>query len=161
MRKRILCIIILLFCANLAFSFDISAYNPVTIDMVDIWIRYYMQENNPGGLGIFNEPISIRMNVDGFPALLSPSWDRLPIRIFSNAMGFSSQYEDDFFTNTFGYFVTFQYNNINYILLFQNELAVSYITNFNINDGVTLYALFGLFVESNREAYIFVNAWSR
>jgi hypothetical protein len=161
MLKKAFIFIYYLFCSNFAYSFDFSRYEIMTLDGIGDIIGNYLDEHGSGGIGIFNAPYSVKITVNHFPVKITSDRTKRAIQIYSDALGYSISLGEDFFLNLYGHYLPYEYNNINYIFLFQNQLVERYKSELSLGDEVTLYVLSGLFSGASREMFIFVNEFGK
>ncbi|MCL2094447.1 MAG: hypothetical protein FWH12_09695 [Treponema sp.] len=161
MKKVTIILCFLLLSTKEIFSFDFARYQLVALEDIDGWIHNYMAVNPPGGIGLFADSISLKINVNEFPRQITADTTRRAIQLYFEILNMTRYEGDDYFIILYGHYTTYEYNSITYMFLFQNQLVEHYISELNVNDEVTLYLLFGLFNETTKTAYIFVNEFQR
>jgi hypothetical protein len=156
MHKKIGLFLMFFFFVFRLWAQDFSIYRAVSLDWIDELVK-----DKIGGEALTiwdqNQRFIVDLDINNYPIPINDEYLIRAIQFYSDYLGYSDLYGQDFFIRTFSHYFTYSYNNKNYVFCIQNILVESFKQDVRLGDKVKLYIMLGMYNDFGNNFFIFVN----
>ena len=156
-QKRLFLLIICCFL-NIALLCA-QEFVPYFYASLEEYIGKFVKEKVGGGrISIWGHHLLIiTIEVQSHPVPLQDEYSSEIKQTFSDELGYSELYGNDFFVNTYGHYFSQIVNDIDCVFFVQNQLVEHFRKELRPGNRAELYIMFGLYNDFDDTLYVFVN----